>query len=80
MANSLWKTVHSTPVMLAAAKREEKTEKAVLSINGDWKVVSATENSLTLDRCDLYFDGELIEKDCYILSAMHKALALQKAK
>ena len=60
-------------------KREESAPRETLPVNGEWRVVSATENALTLDRCDLYFDGELVEENCYILSAMHKALALQKA-
>ena len=63
----------------AQKAREEKTESAVLPVAGEWKVAAATENSLTLDKCDLYFDGELIEEDCYVLSAMHKALALERA-
>lgn len=58
--------------------RKEKDESTVLSVNGEWTVCRSTENALTLDRCDLYFDGELVEKDCYILSAMHKALALER--
>ena len=58
--------------------RKEKDESTVLAVNGEWTVCRSTENALTLDRCDLYFDGELVEKDCYILSAMHKALALER--
>ena len=41
-----------------------------LSLGGEWKVESFTHNSLTLDRCDYYFDGELIEKDGYVLNIL----------
>ncbi len=63
----------------AQIKKDNDKESATLSIEGEWKVAGATENAMTLDCCDLYFDGELVEKNCYILSAMHKALALEKA-
>ncbi len=58
----------------AQMKKAEKKASRALPVGGEWKVVSASENALALDTCDLYFDGELIECDCYILSAMHRAL------
>ena len=47
---------------------ERKTEK--LSLLGEWSVKDVTPNSVTLDRCDYYFDGELIAKDGYVLDIL----------
>ena len=41
-----------------------------LSLLGEWEVDSFTPNSITLDKCDYYFDGELIEKDGYVLNIL----------
>ena len=53
------------------------TEK--LSLQGEWKVENFTHNSLTLDRCDYYFDGELVEKDGYVLNILPRINALERA-
>ena len=45
-------------------------EGKTLSLLGKWQVKSATENSLVLDRCDYYIDGELIEKNGYVLDIL----------
>lgn len=45
-------------------------------------VFSFTEkplNAITLDKCDYYFDGELQEKDGYVLNICERANALKKA-
>ncbi len=47
---------------------EKKTAAEPLMLDGEWQVRRATYNSLTLDRCDYYFDGELIEKNGYVLN------------
>lgn len=52
--------------------REKK--RTPLSLLGEWTVESATPNSLTLDTCDYYFDGELIEKDGYVLNILPRLL------
>ena len=44
---------------------KKPTEK--LDLAGEWTVKDVTYNSLTLDTCDYYFDGELIAKDGYVL-------------
>ncbi len=41
-----------------------------LPLCGEWQVEGATLNSLTLDRCDYYFDGELVQKDGYVLNIL----------
>ena len=37
-----------------------------------------SNNAMTLDICDYWFDGELIEENGYVLSVMQKALALER--
>ena len=50
-----------------------------LSLLGEWDVKSFTHNSLTLDFCDYYFDGELVEKDGYVLNILPRINALERA-
>ena len=50
-----------------------------LSLMGDWQVDSFTHNSLTLDVCDYYFDGELVEKDGYVLNILPRINELERA-
>ena len=56
-------------------KKEEKTL-APISLEGEWNVKNATENALTLDFCDYWFDGELQQEDGYILNVASRAYAL----
>ena len=46
--------------------------------NGDFNVAKGTLNALTLDKCDYYFDGELQEKNGYVLNITERANALEK--
>ncbi len=41
-----------------------------LSLSGVWNVKSSSMNSITLDRCDYYIDGELISKNTYVLDIL----------
>ena len=50
-----------------------------LSLSGEWQVAGFTHNSLTLDRCDYYFDGELIERDGYVLNILPRINELERA-
>ncbi len=52
--------------------------KKTLSICGDWKTEENTLNSLALDTCDYWFDGELIEKNAYVLDIGNRANKLEK--
>ena len=52
--------------------------KDTLPLSGAWEVVSSSENSITLDFCDYYFDGELIEKNGYVLNILNRALKLKR--
>ncbi len=54
---------------------KKPTEK--LSLLGEWTVKEASLNSLTLDRCDYYFDGELVEEDGYVLNILPRINALR---
>ncbi|MBQ8640208.1 MAG: hypothetical protein IJ468_13715 [Lachnospiraceae bacterium] len=45
---------------------------------GKWKVVGDVVNSLLLDTCDYYFDGELQERSGYVLNICERANRLQK--
>jgi len=55
-----------------AQKKEEKALKA-LDLSGEWNIKEKSLNSLTLDKCTYYFDGELIEENAYILDVATKA-------
>ena len=57
-----------------------KEEKTLVPINlsGDWDIVKTTENFLTLDYCNYYFNNDLIEENGYILNAMYRALVQKR--
>ncbi len=57
----------------AEPKKEEK-----LSLFGEWELKSATYNSLTLDRCDYYLDGELIAENGYVLDILPRVNAMRR--
>ena len=56
---------------------EENEE--IIYLDGEFEVVGAVENALTLDRCDYYFDGELQDKNAYVLNILHRANNLKRA-
>ncbi|MCI9143862.1 MAG: hypothetical protein HFH87_14820, partial [Lachnospiraceae bacterium] len=47
-----------------------------IDLGGEWNITSVSENILTMDYCDYFFDEELIEKNGYILNATYRALDL----
>ena len=55
-----------------AQKPEEKALKS-LDLSGKWNIDSKTMNSLTLDKCTYWFDGELQEENGYILNIAQRA-------
>lgn len=55
---------------------ERKTSK--LGLLGEWRVKSATHNSITLDRCAYYFDGELIDENGYVLDILPRLNELRR--
>lgn len=49
-----------------------------VSLDGEWSIEKCSDNILTLDYCDYYFDGVLEEKNGYILNAMYRAIDLAR--
>ena len=49
-----------------------------LDLSGEWTVAEQTYNALTLDRCDYYFDGQLQERNGYVLNIQNRACALER--
>ena len=45
---------------------------------GNYRIVDMSENVLTLDHCDYYFDGILQEHNGYVLNIAERAIALNK--
>ena len=45
-----------------------------IDLSGKWNIDSCTENSITLDFCDYYFDKELIEHNGYVLNIQERAI------
>ncbi len=60
---------------LCAPKTETK-ELKTLDIGGEWNVSDTTLNSLTLDKCSYWFDGELQEENGYVLDIVPAACDL----
>lgn len=57
------------------ACEKEKTD-SYITLTGDFEVDGPVENCLTLDKCDYYFDGELQEKNGYVLNICERACKL----
>lgn len=61
--------------------RERMTERRsteLLSLLGEWQVAEATDNSITLDRCDYYFDGKLMSENAYVLDILPRLNELRR--
>ena len=54
------------------------TDLKTLPLSGEWDIEDCGLNSLTIDTCDYYFDGELIEKNAYVLDVGDRANALER--
>lgn len=52
--------------------------KKKINPDGMWKIENTTLNSLSLDKCDYWFDGELIEKNAYVLDIGDRANKLER--
>lgn len=57
---------------------EEKEDLARQDLNSDWEIVESTNNAMTLDFCDYYFDGKLEEENGYVLNIQNRACALRR--
>ncbi len=49
-----------------------------IDLSGQWDMESISENILTLDFCDYYFDGKLQEKNGYVLNITNRANVLKR--
>ena len=50
-----------------------------LDLDGEWNIVSTSENAVTLDYCDCYFDGELVGEHIPVIEIQEKACNLRRA-
>ena len=63
--------------------KSAEVENVVLSpINdklfGRWEIAKTDDNVLTLDKCDVYFDGDLVRKNAYVLDIQQLACDLKR--
>jgi len=61
-----------------AAEKSDKNQPKALDISGSWEIVSSSENILTLDTCDVYFDGKLEGKNENAVDVLYMALDLKR--
>ena len=64
-----------TPAVACKAMATSKP----LDLGGKWKVVSTTENAMTLDKCTYWINGELCQENGYVLNVIGRANALEEA-
>ena len=50
----------------------------IIRLNGEFEISKPIQNVITLDYCDYYFDGELQEKNGYVLNICERANALER--
>lgn len=60
------------------AEKEQEKERLALDITGLWQVQSATDNAITLDKCDYWFDGVLQEENGYVLNILPRTTELRR--
>lgn len=53
-------------------------DKKAIDLGGEWSIKECSDNAITLDYCDYYFDGVPEEKNGYILNAMYRAIDRMK--
>lgn len=61
------------------SRMAEKKELPKVDLGGKWHIDKASENILTLDYCDWYFDDELQEKNGYVLNIQNRAMKLKRS-
>lgn len=59
----------------ASAERNTVSNVPLKGLDGEWEISAADDNALTLDYCDVYFDGELKYKNLPVGDVQEKALA-----
>ncbi len=63
----------------AHAEKTAEKELKMLDLSGEWNIKEKTLNSLTLDKCSYWFDGELQEENAYVLDVGVRACELGRA-
>lgn len=58
-----------------AVKRSNELIPLTEKLKGEWEIVKMDDNCLTLDYCDLYFDGSLAAENLPVSDVQEKALA-----
>lgn len=58
---------------------EPMAEPSLIKPSGVFRLAEPVMNSLTLDKCDYYFDGVLQEKNGYVLNIVERANELERA-
>ena len=62
----------------SVAEKVSKQKVTLIRLPDEMEISGGLENALTLDMCDYYFDGQLQEKNAYVLDIGEKANALKK--
>lgn len=57
---------------------KESKKQDIIKLDGNFKISKPVNNVLVLDYCDYYFDGELQEKNGYVLNICERANALER--
>ena len=60
------------------ADENKRSEYDVLSLDGEWTIADCSENILTLDTCDVYFNDELAGENENVPDVLYMALDLKK--
>ncbi len=55
-----------------------ESEVDFVTINDELEIVDEVQNMITLDKCDYYFDGQLQEKNGYVLNICERANELRR--
>jgi len=56
----------------------EKKPQSFIKMSEELEIAKPVQNAITLDYCDYYFDGELQEKNGYVLNITERANALER--
>ena len=58
---------------------ENKKELKKLDLDGEWEIAECSENILTLDKCDVYFDGVLVGENENAVDVTYMAMEAKRA-
>ena len=69
----------SLMVIETESQSRTKEKQDIIRLESNLKCSKPVKNAMLLDYCDYYFDGELQEKDGYVLNICERANALERA-